>query len=241
MENMIIEPTTRRNAMGYNMTTSDMELSEEYLTRRFARPQREPSPITYEITRDAGYLHQYFLLRENMFINAWGLQNFCGQKDEHDDRSEIMVARIDNHVVGGCRLTFSEKDALLPMEKPDFSLASLMPDLKLDQASYVEVSRMAILPEYQNSTVMLELSRQLLKRAASNKARYAFTLSPIPLARNYRKAASLFGLKWEILLDTKVPEREEYEGIRMVLSQLDLAPAYRPKNIGQHTVLLAEA
>ncbi len=206
------------------------ELSEEYLTRRFVRPAKEPAQVVYELTDDPGYLHQYYRLREQMFISVWGLKEFSGLKDEYDDESDIMVARVGNQVIGGCRLTFSTPNDRkhLPMEKQDFILEEQFPELPLYDLKFAEISRMAILPEYQNSIVMLELSRQLLKRGAEKKARFAFTLAPVPLARNYRKAAHLFGLNWKIRNDIAIPDREEYEGIKMVVSMLDLAPVYRP-------------
>lgn len=212
--------------------SADVELSGEFLTRKFNRPQKQPEAVLYEMTGDAGYLHQYYRLRQEMFIHVWGLEHFTGTKDSYDDVSDIMIARRGNHVLGGCRLTFhnAHDSNRLPMEKDDFILAEHLPELPLADATYVEISRMAILPEFQNSVVMLELSRQLLKRGAERKANYAFTLAPVSLARNYRKAASLFGLKWEIRSDIVVPDREEYEGIKMVLSMLDLTPVYRRKS-----------
>jgi hypothetical protein len=122
------------------------------------------------------------------------------------------------------------------MEKEDFLLVDALPELPLEDVIHVEISRMAILPEFQNSLAMLEISRQLLKRGADKKARYAFTLAPVPLSRNYRRAAYLFGLNWEIRNDVMVPDRAEYEGIKMVLSMLDLAPVYanRPKKQAAH-------
>lgn len=213
--------------------TTDVDISFDSLSRKFSRPQRQTGQIVYELTTDAGYLHQYYVLREQMFIHVWGLENFNGQKDEYDDASDIMIARIGNQVIGGCRLTFStrENNRLLPMEKRDFTLAEEMPGLFLTDEIYVEISRMAILPEFQNSVALLELSRQLLKRAAEKRARYAFTLAPTSLARNYRKAASLFGLKWQIRSDVNVPDRKEYEGIKMTLSMLDLAPVYNDLDV----------
>ena len=213
-----------------------MELSEEYLTRRFSRPSKRLEHVVYEMTRDSGLLHQYHLLRKEMFISVWGLKNFPSTKDLYDDVSDVMIARVGNHCIAGCRLTFSNpgERMALPMEKEGLSLEKLLPNLALADERYVEISRMAILPDFQNSLVMLELSRQLLKRGAEKKARYAFTLAPVPLARNYRKAAHLFGLKWQILNDIEIPDREEYEGIKMVLSMLDLAPVYRSKAKASH-------
>jgi hypothetical protein len=233
MENLELTHNNNKKSMNASsmLLSADVELSSEFLTRKFSRPQRQPEAVTYELTQDSGYLHQYYRLREDMFIHVWGLENFTGQKDAFDDQSDIMVARIGNHVIGGCRLTFSTPKSRkhTPMEKNDFDLSRGLQELNLANETYVEISRMAILPEYQNSVVMLELSRQLLKRGTEQKARYAFTLAPVKLARNYRKAASLFGLEWQILNDVKIPDREEYEGIKMVLSMLDMAPVYSRK------------
>jgi hypothetical protein len=200
------------------------DISYDSVASRFSRPQRTPAKVVYELTRDPGYLFQYYRLRAEMFISVWGLEHFNGQKDAYDDSSDVVVARIGNHVIGGCRVTFKAPHGNdpLPMEKSDFSLAEKFPHLPLAECIHVEISRMAILPDYQNSVVMLELSRQLLKLGIEKHARYAFTLSPAPLARNYRKAAMLFGLKWNILNNIAIPDREEYEGIKMVLSMLDL-------------------
>jgi hypothetical protein len=200
------------------------EISQEYLARRFSRPDRKLEHAVYELTRDVGYLHQYYLLREEDMVP------FAG-KDQYDDASDTMIARIGNHCVAGCRLTFSHPGSrsLLPMEEDGFSLAEALPELPLVDAPYVEISRMAILPEFENSLLMLEFSRQLLKRAAEKKTRYAFTLASVPLANSYRKAAQLFGLQWIIRNDIVIPEREAYEGAKMVLCMLDLAPVYRSK------------
>ncbi len=207
------------------------ELSEEYLKLRFSRTAKQAENVVYEVTRDPALLHQYYRLREEMFINVWGLKRFSGHQDDYDDKSDIMIARIGKHCIGGCRLTFKEPgtNEHLPMEKDDFLLSQEMSQLPLDSVRYVEISRLAILPDFQNSVVMLELSRELLKRGAEKKARYAFTLAPVPLARNYRKAASQFGLNWNMLNNVSIPKRDEYEGIKMVLSMLDLAPVYRNK------------
>lgn len=231
MSNLVTEEGLQQPASPMMAFVPDMGLSEEYLARRFARPERRPGAVVYELTRDPGLLQQYYQLREEMFISVWGLKHFSGQKDAYDDNSEIMVARIGNHCIGGCRLTFSRPGDrhALPMEKEDFRLKDKLPEIAVNKASIVEISRMAILPEFQNSLVMLELSRQLLKCGADKHARYAFTLAPVPLARNYRKAAHLFGLKWQIRNDVAIPAREEYEGINMVLSMLDLSPVYKPK------------
>jgi len=209
---------------------AEYTLSEEYLTKRFSRPAKSPEKIVYEFTNDIGYLHQYYRLRTEMFIGAYGLKHFSGAKDEFDDCSDVMVARIGNHVIGGCRLSFSTpKDRKhLPMEKHDFVIEDQFSDVPLFDLKYAEISRMAILPEFQNSLVMLELSRQLFKYAAQNKARFVFTLAPVASAHDYRKMANLFGLNSKSRNDIDVADREEYQGIKMALSVIDLTSVYSP-------------
>jgi len=224
------------------LLSADSDLSAESLTRKFGRELRQPSPIVYELARDPGLLHQYYQLRENLFLHAWGLQNFAGKKDTFDDHSDIMVARARNHCIGAGRLTFTSFMAPnpLPVEKNGFSLVEALPELNLTQEAYVEISRLAILPEYQNSVVMLELSRQLLTRAAERKVRYIFMLTPAKLARNYHKAAGLFGLEWQVLNNIHIPDSEEYES-KMVLSMLDLAPVYRSKSKKKEKTAVADS
>jgi hypothetical protein len=194
-----------------------VELSEDYLARRFSRPSKKLEHVVYEVARDAGLLHQYYLLREEMFLNIRDAKRATGVKDDHDDHSEVVVARISNHCIAGGRLTFTKARKALPMEQDRFSLVGYLPELR--DTTYVEISRIAILPEFQNSLLMLELCRQLIKRCMEKKARYIVMLAPMPLAVNYRKAAQLFGLKWSIRNDITVPGSED------VLCVLDLAPA----------------
>jgi hypothetical protein len=211
------------------------DISEEYLTRKFARADRTEGKIEYEVTRDPGLLQQYYRLRDQMFINVWGLERFSGQKDAYDDKSDIVVARIGNLVVGGMRVTYNVPgtDRLLPMEGPDFRLHSMLPECNVDEVNCAEVSRFVILPEYQNSAVMLEMIRRIFRRGVEKKVQFAFSISPLVLARNYRKAGTLFGVSWSVRNDVVVPEREEFEGIKMVFSMVDLRSIYTNEAAGK--------
>ena len=204
------------------------DVSDDALVKRFSRTSREPKSLIYEFTRDEGYLHQYFRLREEMFIRIWGLENFNGSRDEFDDLSDIVVARIGNLVVGGARMTFTSAlhPQQLPMEKDDFILRERVPYLFVGNRPVVEISRLAILPEYQNSMVMVEICRDMLKLAIQKRAAYGVSVAPLALARNYRKVMCMFGLEGEIQRKIVMPEREEYEGIKMAFSIMNLAPLY---------------
>jgi hypothetical protein len=209
----------------------DIELSDEYLQRRFRRVSQPQEKIAYEFTRDVGLLDQYYHLREEMFISVWGLKHFCGAKEMFDDISEILVARRGNHCIAGGRLTIStpSQHQMMPMEKEGLSLAGLFPELPLGECTYGEFSRLAILPEFRAGAVFPEIARRFIKRAIAEGVQYAFNIAPQPLARSYRQAIQLFGLNWNIREDIAVPQREEYEGIRMVVSVMDLTGFSRRK------------
>ncbi|NBX03212.1 MAG: hypothetical protein EBR02_03955 [Alphaproteobacteria bacterium] len=204
----------------------EVELSEELLARKFLRPANRLHDVVYEVTNDVGYLHQYYLLRGEMYVRSFGSSHYCGSADSYDEISDIVIARIGNQVIGGCRMTYCHPASprRLPMEKA-LVLGDYFPELPLQDVIHLEISRMAILPEFQNSLAMIEIIRQMFKRAADMKARFAFAISPLAFARNYRKAVALFGLDWQIRRDIEVPA-DDYDGLRMVMSVIDLAPIY---------------
>lgn len=200
------------------------DFAESYLARRVLKPVRQARPVVYEFTTDAGLLHQYYRLREDMFISVWGLQNFSGTKEPYDDISHIMVARQGLQCIAGGRLTISSPahPQTLPMEKDDFKLQELLPELNLPECSYGEFSRLAILPEFRAGVVFPEIARRFIRRAIAEGVEYAFNIAPQPLSRSYRQTVQMFGVEWKIRYDIPVPDREEYEGIKMVLSVMDL-------------------
>lgn len=226
MSNIVADDTTIPKMM--TATPSPQapaaNFADSPMARRMLRPARQPQKIGYEFTEDAGFLHQYYNLREEMFISVWGLTHFSGQKDQFDDTSEIMVARQGLQCIAGGRLTIStpNKPQPLPMERHGLILKDAFPELNLDKCSYGEFSRLAILPEFRGGEVFPEIARRFIKKAIASGVDYAFNMAPQPLARNYRQVVQLFGLTWDIRRDIDVPDQEEFEGIRMVVSVMDL-------------------
>ena len=121
---------------------------ETYLTQRFGRPAPIPEKLAYEFTRDAGFNHQYILLRDGRFS--------AGNGDAFDVTSEIIVARRGLHCIAGGRLTLSAPSyrQALPMEKNGVDPQQAMPKLNLNDHAYGELSRLAILPEFEDSEVL---------------------------------------------------------------------------------------
>lgn len=214
----------------------DADLSIGDLERRFSRAPKAPVSIICEPTRDAGYLFQYYRLRDAQFSGA-----HAGRQDAQDMAGEIIVARIGHHVIGGCRVHVSQPAArrALPMEGENFSLEAALPQLA--DEGYGEISRMAMLPDYMDGVAALELLRRAFVRAAERGARQVLALSAPGRGENFRKAAMLFGLKWQQLSGFAVPDREEYEGARMQAGMADIAALAAKSNTKTAAVRLVGA
>lgn len=199
---------------------------ESALARRYTR-SAEQEPLTFEFSTDEALLHQYYMLRERMFISTWGLKEFSAQEDNYDRTSDVLIVRRGNLCVGGARLTFSKPGdrPVLPMENPSFQLQQIFPDLDLEHKIYAECARMALLPEFRTKEVSFQIRHELIKHCVSKNADYAFWIAPLLQARNYRQTCVNLGYACKIRTDVEVPDREEYEGIKMYMAVLEFKTA----------------
>nr|AAO64420.2 long chain N-acyltryptophan synthase [uncultured bacterium CSL1] len=238
------EPITRSGRVFRSAATYDaLAASESSMVRKFMGTRSAPKPLVYEFTDDVALRQQYYQMRENMFINVWGLKSFFGGEDKFDSISQILVARQGNLCIGGLRLTIStpQNTVSLPLETEDFQLCDLVPELELHDKTYAELSRYAVLPDFQGPEIYFEGSRRLFARALAQGVEYAFAISPLGQARNYRRTATALGLGCEIRKNIEVPDRDNYEGIKMYLSIFDFRPLFgvreKARHSGQEVVL----
>ncbi len=197
---------------------------EKELELRFSRPARQAEKVTFEFTRDPALLQQYYRIREQMYNDVWHLTNFDGSEDEFDRQSHILIARIGKQCVGGLRIGIKlpRSTAPLPMEAAgDFDLRKLVPEMKLEYVAYAELSRYAFLHEYSSHEIMAELSANIRRKLLTYDVHYAFMKSPLIIARRHRVTSAYTGEIYKILSKVNLPEHEEHEGIRMVLSYID--------------------
>lgn len=184
---------------------------------------REPEPLVYEFTRDPALLHQYYRLREQMFISVWGLKHFDGAKDEFDEIHETLIARQGRFCVGGVRFTFStpNKPAIMPMESNGLDLKLLFPELDLENKIYGECGRFAMLPEFRSRETSHQMLQHIALQHLRYKAAYGFWLAPFIAARSYRQTFASLGVNCKIRTDIEVPDRDSYEGIKMYVGVID--------------------
>lgn len=211
--------------------------------QRAVKAREAKQEITFEFTRDPALLQQYYNLREQMYIRVWGLKHFAASEDALDKRSHILVARKGKYVIGGARITTRPPGSakLLPMEKNgEVDLQALLPELHLSECKYAEFSRLAVDREYLGGALSRLIYQQLNRKSIALRIKHVFAIAPVVQARNYKKTYNAMGLNYKILTNVNVPDREEYEGIRMCLSMLDLsafaadtATTLEPEEVGE--------
>jgi predicted GNAT family N-acyltransferase len=200
-----------------------MQQEENVLSKRISRTMKAVEPIVYEFTKDKGYLHQYYLLREQVYTQVWELKGFIAQEDDFDKRGMILIARRGNQVVGGLRLNFRDErnNKMLPGESGDFEFYKALPDMNLEYKKIVECTRLAVLAEFRKEAVAHELIQLCLKKSAAMNGNYLFFISPSSQTRAHCRSVRKIGMNYRTF-DFKMPQREEYEGINMDLSYVDL-------------------
>ena len=211
---------------------SGSEVDLGLLERRFSRLSNESvlDDVVYEFTKDPALLEQFYHLRRDMYLRTWGLSDFP-LKDADDTRSHTLILRVGRQCVGGVRMIIRTPRSRkgLPMEQAGVSLENALEGVNLKRISYCEISRLARLPEYRGFEYTLGVHCHLRRKALAHDVRYAFILSPGSNARMYRRTIVNEAEPYHILDHVKVPEKEEYEGIRMMVSAIDYAPAFAAK------------
>lgn len=125
-------------------------------------------------------------------------------------------------MIGGCQTIISRPNAktTLPLEKEGFRLSSCIRGLGLEQRSYCELSRLAILKEHRSEAVLEMLIRFEIAYAKHIGINYIFINAPIVQARAYRKFCRNLGFDFQLLHRTiAMPVQDVYQRLnRVVLS-----------------------
>lgn len=193
---------------------------ESDLEQRYQRYVGLHRDVTFEFTRDPALLQQYYELRWRMYTEKWGLEHFPTGPDEFDERGMMLIARRDKLVVAGIRMLIRSPRMNKPLqiEADGIDLRQELPDLHLDRVPYCELSRFARLPEYRGPEFAVQINRALKRKAIAHGVKYGFVLSPRSQARSYRLINQHEGESYVICDQVPIPDHEDLEGIRMVLS-----------------------
>jgi hypothetical protein len=153
--------------------------------------------ITLGFTKDPSLLEQYYKIRGDMYALELGLDDFPREKDRHDDNSDILILEEDGKVVGGVRLVIKRPDSLLPMESKGFILEEILPELNLQNVTYGEFSRLAILPDYRENYLNTIIG-MIGNKGREYNSKFLFAISPLAQSRMYRRFEKTFGFSLEV-------------------------------------------
>ncbi len=165
-------------------------------TKRSLKPYAKGEQITYEFTEDPALLHQYYRIRQVMYDKVFHTKNYNWGEDHYDRLGRILVARRGRLCLGGCRLIIREADEAwdLPMEKSDFNIRKLFPELPLDMVRHAEISRLTVMDDC-GEDVLQGLYKAMYRVVTNSDINYLFVKSPYRMARNWRLVANSFGVK----------------------------------------------
>lgn len=204
-----------------------LEAVQDSVIRRFTRSSQETKPVVFEFTEDPAMLHQYYILRDQIFGRDMGFSDDAGGADLHDKISEILIARRGNQVIGACRLTVREGDEsmLLPMETESFKLRKLFPDLPLNKERHGVLSKFAILEEHNQREILLGLCQLMYDKVIASDIHYLFARATnFALARNWRLIANRHGAKHtRICEEIDVPDNPNFPGEKQYITFSDLS------------------
>ena len=212
MQAAIKEPEVLKNFL-QSLTEDEQRVAE-----RFLRPSKSKE-LVFEFTRDVGHLHQYYVLRSREQAHIWGFSAAQIREDEMDRQSHILVARRDNQVMAGARLTISSprRPLSLPMEQNGFRLDKAFPDLGLGNRKYAEISRVVIETEFQDDSSLLMIFQHLYRKIIATRVEYIFGTAPAGIAASYQRFSHAMGLNIRTYSSEEFPEIMDDDGIKMHL------------------------
>lgn len=180
---------------------------------------------------DTDLLEQYFKLRKEVFVSYWNLKNFVGE-NEFDRKGHILLLHKDGICYGGARINLCTplKDDLLPLESEELRLKDVL-NIDLKTTSYVEASKIVLVPELMNCIYANEMYRIVIEKSRQLGAAYLFAKAPLKQARRSKMACRHLNLITEIVEDLDLPDDGTHDGIKMVLSIFFLDLSYHTTDL----------
>ena len=184
--------------------------------------------LTYEFTKDAKFLRQYYRLRKIIYDVDLGI-NISIDQDCHDLHSETLIVRKKQKCIGGVRLTVCTPNSqvMLPTENDEFILEELLPEFDLQNNTYAEFSRLVLINDYRNNKVSELMYKQLNRKAKQLGVKYIFVITDRLHARLYLRSYRKLGFDVKIL-STAIPcsVKAKYDNVVECIIMLDLTPKY---------------
>lgn len=176
-------------------------------------------PITLEFTKDQNLLEQYYNLREQSYRLEWGFSQYRGLEVEHDRKSNILIARFGNKVVGGARLAFSNKQILSNEDiGSGFTYFNAAKSVGIDiipDDVYTEVSALVIDKNFRANKLLPHFLHKMVKLSQKLGARFMCGTSDMSCNRIYSVTLKKIGYQSKIIEAFSAPQKNTYNDIKM--------------------------
>jgi hypothetical protein len=156
--------------------------------------------VAFGVTEDRDLLGQYFALRRRQYHRHFPtLPEWFGKEEEADRVADIVVATMEERVVGGARISYAGPgmSPRLPLESDLFELPRLFPEWRLGEQLICEFCRHAVEPEF-GALVSRGLAAAMAKTAARREIALAFTVCPRGQTVLNRRHCRDLGLQFEV-------------------------------------------
>jgi hypothetical protein len=181
--------------------------------------------LIYEFSKNEKLLRQYYRLRKIIYDIELGI-SIPLHNDYFDSISETLIVRNKQKCIGGVRVTVCEPNSniMLPTEDDEFRLEELLPELNLHSNTYAEFSRLALLPDYRDTTVTDAMYKHLNRKAKQRGVRYVFVITDLLHARLYMRSYRRLGFKVRLMSHINIPIsiKLKYDNVVECIIMLDL-------------------
>ena len=135
----------------------------------------------------------------------------------------IIIARQQEKVIGGARLTLSSHDGTyrLPLETDHFSLVEKFPNLDLSNSTYAEWSRFVVEPTIPEKRIIAEnITRNCVNISLMCGINYLFGIPILAMKKRYEEIFARMGLNFSRI--EQAPPIHPYIKVKYYLSVVDL-------------------
>lgn len=144
--------------------------------------------------------------------------------------SFLYILQSAGHIVGGASMSLVCKGEakMLPCELEfrseavKLKLSNIVSDINLENYNYAEITKLFLLPRYRNGYVLEKCVGTLIGFMKAKDIKVVFFLADILRTRKYSEILMKYGVGVKSLWHLKLPKKECFEGVRMILSYFDL-------------------